>query len=157
MNHALRLSKGVNRMINSTRQYLRLNFLRLRHVRTEADEAARIAAEEQARREADEDAAHAAAVGKTQDCRDAQIRSWCGRQRQGTAGHEPQRNRAHLPLHPRAHGRASVGRRQRNANLEVQIQTPSSNRSKLSWQTSHRIWPTSTRNCHRHVVRCWCW
>ena len=65
MNHALRLSKGVNRMINSTRQYLRLNFLRLRHVRTEADEAARIAAEEQARREADEDAAHAAAVGKT--------------------------------------------------------------------------------------------
>ena len=88
VNHALRLSKGVNRMINSTRQYLRLNFLRLRHVRTQADEAARIAAEEQARREADEDAAHAAAVGKTQDCRDAQIRSWCGRQRQGTAGHE---------------------------------------------------------------------
>ena len=52
-------------MINSTRQYLRLNFLRLRHVRTEADEAARIAAEEQARREADEDATHAAAVGKS--------------------------------------------------------------------------------------------
>ena len=65
VNHSLRLSKGVNRMINSLRQYTRLNFLRLRHVRTEADEAARIAAEEQARREADEDATHAAAVGKS--------------------------------------------------------------------------------------------
>ena len=72
VNHALRLSKGVNRMSNSLRQYLRLNFLRLRHVRTQADEAARIAAEEQARREADEDAAHAAAVGKT-----AVMRKFC--------------------------------------------------------------------------------
>ena len=108
VNHALRLSKGVNRMINSTRQYLRLNFLRLRHVRTQADEAARIAAEEQARREADEDAAHAAAVGKTAVMRkfgrgvDANDRALRGMS-------EPQRNRANLSLHPRAHGRASVG------------------------------------------------
>ena len=65
VNHALRLSKGRNRMINSLRQYTRLNFLRLREVRTAVDEAARIAAEEQARIEADEDAYDAAAVGKS--------------------------------------------------------------------------------------------
>ena len=48
VNHALCMSKGVNRMINSLRQVVRLNFLRLREVRTAEDEAARIAAEEQA-------------------------------------------------------------------------------------------------------------
>ena len=44
-NHGLRLSKGKNRMRNSLRQVVRLDFLNLRKVRTEADEAARIAAD----------------------------------------------------------------------------------------------------------------
>ena len=64
VNHGLRLSKGKNRMRNSLRQVARLDFLNLRKVRTEAQEAARIAAEVKEKAAADKDAKRAAAQGE---------------------------------------------------------------------------------------------
>ena len=65
VNHALRLSKGKNKIWNSLKQVTRLGFLRMREVRTADEEAAQIASEEQDRAETAADATRAATRGKS--------------------------------------------------------------------------------------------
>ena len=65
VNHALRLSKGKNKMWNSLKQVTRLGFLRMREVRKADEEAAQIASEEQDRAETAADATRAATRGKS--------------------------------------------------------------------------------------------
>ena len=65
VNHALRLSKGKNKMANSLRQVTRLGFLRIREVRTQDEEAEQIAREEQEREEIAADRMRAAFTGKS--------------------------------------------------------------------------------------------
>ena len=63
-NRGLRRSKGKNRMMNSLKQVERLDFLDLRKVRTDEQEAAEIAAELREKNAVAADRKRAAAAGK---------------------------------------------------------------------------------------------